>query len=113
MSRVPEHVVGQLALLEQVVPGAVEVIAAQVEERLRQVREHGGPDKDVLKHGGLSWIELIVEFLDKAMSEGRLLAEAASRGLPIDGRSYRQRLVQVAALAEAAVEAYDYAEREH
>jgi len=114
-ARIPDDLaplVEQLMLLHEVVPGAAETLQAQIEERLAQVREHGGPDRDAMRRDGQSWIELILTYLQHALDEGRTLTETALRGDPITGETYLYRLTQTAALCEAAIEAYRWAARE-
>ena len=77
-------------------------IYAQVQaERERQDAKWGGPDHDA-NHTAGDWISFIAEHADKALR--------AEMG-PIDGDAdldeYRRRLIEVAALAVAAVEALD------
>lgn len=61
-------------------------------ERYHQDRTHGGPAADDT-HPRAFWTALIVGYANKA--------------LRVDADTFRQRMVQVAALALAAVQAYD------
>ena len=64
------------------------------EERIRQDRQWGGPDHDV-EHGFTDWAAFILRHLGKGL---RAIG---------DPNQVRYRLIQVAALAIAAVEAHD------
>ncbi len=65
-------------------------------ERLRQDRVWGGPNNDD-KNKQAEWIKWIVEY---SMGVGRA-----------NGRDFRRRMIQVAALAVAAVESQDRLDR--
>lgn len=64
------------------------------EERTRQREEWGGADHDI-KHNTHDWIAFIAKHLGKAVM------------WPFDKKVYRYQLIRVAALAVAAVEAFD------
>lgn len=67
-------------------------------ERQRQDEKWGGPEHDDLHHEG-DWVEFILEHANKALvGPGVHLASLAG---------YRRRLVEVAALAVAAIESLD------
>lgn len=68
-------------------------------ERRRQDSKWGGPDHDD-RHSPGDWIRFIVKHL------GRCAADT------IDGLSFRQHMVRIAALAVAAIEACDRQEAE-
>lgn len=81
-----------------------QVIASQIDaERERQDRQWGGADHDN-EHSRRVWSSLIGEHVDRAVKLAR--SRSAS-----SGDSYRHRLVVIAALCVAAVEAHDRKER--
>lgn len=65
-------------------------------ERERQDEQWGGPDHDD-EHSAEKWCDLVYEYLSRAWQTRHLQ--------PSDG--YRKRMVQVAALAVAAIESHD------
>lgn len=63
------------------------------EERNKQDAKWGGPDHDD-QHGYLDWLMYIIQHVGKA-------------SLAISRATYRYQLIRIAALAVAAVEAFD------
>lgn len=74
----------------------VRVLEDVVKERKRQDEKHGGPVEDD-KLDGRDFIELITIYND----------QARAAGVMGDGPEVRRRLIQVAAIAIAAVESFD------
>jgi hypothetical protein len=83
-----------LSDLFDLLPESLRLVVA---ERARQEEKFGGPEHDDV-HSMEEWVNLIVEWLGKAAG--------ALRG---DGEldTFKDRLVQVAALALAGIESYD------
>jgi hypothetical protein len=82
---------------------AVRRVLADVEwERDKQNQQWGGNEHDDL-HGPRDWAAFITEHLGKALDEAERERE------PERHSRYRRRLVEVAAVAVAAVETYDRA----
>jgi hypothetical protein len=71
----------------------VRICAELAGERERQNDKWGGPDHD-LQHGPRDWGAFITEHLGKALSANQ-------------PQNYRRRMLQVAALAVAAIETLD------
>ncbi len=78
--------------------GTQAVLAEVEEERDRQNLQWGGPEHDI-HHGTRDWAAFLVEHLGKALDSNR-------------ADHYRRRMVQVAALAIAAIESHDAREKE-
>jgi hypothetical protein len=70
------------------------VLAEVAQERMAQDAEWGGPEHDDM-HGPHAWVEFIDARCDKAFIHSDSNAE------------YRRRMIQIAALAVAAVESLD------
>lgn len=100
----------QLALLVDVAPTAEPAVADVLVERLKQVAKWGGYHADDRRDAD-GWLALTGGYLEKALQ-----ASVAARDATVYGATeaaseamdeYRRRLVQVAALALAAVESFD------
>jgi hypothetical protein len=101
----------QLALLVDVTPAAEPAVADILTERLRQVALWGGPDADD-KRDADQWLALTGGYLGKAHEASIAVHDATVYGADPEQQNaavaeYRRRLVQVAALATAAVESLD------
>lgn len=103
--RVREQPAEQLAMLHRASPLAPPVLLEVAAERLRQLDEFPAEADDLL--AGHAWIELLVEYLNRAGDAGkRIRDDVAAGGVP-DLAAWRHRLIQVAAVASAAVESCD------
>jgi len=74
-------------------------------ERYKQDRKWGGPAHDD-KHDAADWCEYIVKRLDKVYGNGFVSTDPVTPGDGM-GKRFRARMVQIAALAVAAIEACD------
>ena len=76
-------------------------------ERNRQDRLYGGPDHDD-RHSMMDWVGLIVRHLGLAVDDGKPAGGAAnSHSLCDNPARWRLQMVRVAAVAVAAMEAFD------
>jgi hypothetical protein len=100
--RVRAQAYEQLTLLAQTSALGVPVLLEIAAERLHQLSTYSTDVDDT--RGAHQWIELVVEYLNRATIEGRLLAEREAEHAPLDTTQWRRRLLQVSAIAAAAVE---------
>jgi hypothetical protein len=81
------------SLAEALVTARIEAVVA---ERVRQDRRHGGPDHDDT-HTPEDWHDILYRLLDEAEAAGRAG----------NGEEYVRVMIQVAAVAVAAVQSFD------
>lgn len=91
----------QITLLRGAIPPAPGIVLEVVEELLHTV-DVIPPSADEGRQAP-DWVELIVEYLNRANVEGGLLSEREAVGAPLDTREWRRRLIQVAAIAVSGV----------
>lgn len=102
---VREQPAEQLAMLHRASPLAPPVLLEVAAERLRQLAEFP-PEADdrITAH---RWIEMLVEYLNAASEAGKRIKLDVDAGAVPDLSSWRHRMIQVAAVAAAAVESCD------
>lgn len=110
--RVREQPGEQLAFFHAVSRGGPRIVAEVLAERMRQIAMFP-PEQDDERLDAFAWLDLLATYLDRAAAAGTEVADAAiARGEPVAAaldsvEGYRRRLVQISAIAIAAIEAHD------
>lgn len=110
--RVREQPGEQLAFFHALSRGGPSIVAEVLSERMRQMAMFP-PEQDDERLDAFAWLDLLGAYLDRAAAAGAEVADAAvARGEPVAAaldsvEGYRRRLIQISAIAIAAVEAHD------